>query len=65
MTPRIANRTVQWISVAIAARILAKSARTVERYIEAGLLRARRTGPRGWQEVMRQDVEKLAGPRAA
>jgi predicted site-specific integrase-resolvase len=64
MTPRISDRAI-WIRVALAAHILGKSRWQVRRYIEAGLVRARRVGREGWWEVARQDVEKLAGSRAA
>lgn len=48
-----------YIPVAVAARILGRSSRQVHRYIEEGLLRHRRAGPRGWKRVSYEDVCRL------
>lgn len=55
-----AREVSPWISVAAAARILRRSTAQVGRYIECGLLRSRRIGPRGWRSVPHEDVTRLA-----
>jgi len=65
VTPRAAAASIQWIRVGVAARILQVTPRMVRYHIEEGLLRARRFGRRGWREVPRADVERLARERAA
>ena len=59
MTTAVALKLEEWISVGAAARILKKSARQVNNYIENGLLRSRRLGKSGWKEVNSADVEKM------
>jgi hypothetical protein len=49
----------EWIDVSQAARILEVSNRQVRRYVEQGLLEARRIGHRGWIEVSYADVCRL------
>lgn len=48
----------EWVTVSEAARILGVSAETIRRYIDRGLIRARRL-PLGHRRVLRGDVEEL------
>ncbi len=49
----------EWMNIAMAARVLEKSSRQVNNYVEQGLIRARRVGSRGWKQVCAEDVYRL------
>jgi hypothetical protein len=48
-----------FISVAAVAQFLDRTPRTVHRYIEQGMLVAKREGPLGWWRVSRESMLRL------